>query len=188
MSPIIAFVKRQPLAMFFVLTFALAGIATFVFARDPVVLPFVLVLIPTLAAVTLAAITEGRAGVQALLRRVGRWRVGPRWYAVALGLSVLGTLAIVVVAVLLGTPSSDLFSTVTPGALLIVAVMLLPAFAEEICWRGYALPRLLVGALRPHSEPNPRPHLGRVSLTPLLAGADVRGPALVAAAGADCRL
>jgi hypothetical protein len=101
--------KRYPLAAFFVLLFALEGVATLMFARDPAILPFVLVLLPTLAAVTIAAITEGAAGVGALLRKAVRWRVGPGWYVVALALPVLVGLAIVGVAVLLGTSTVNLF-------------------------------------------------------------------------------
>lgn len=37
-----------------------------------------------LAAIITAALTEGCAGMKALLRRLGQWRVGGRWFAFAL--------------------------------------------------------------------------------------------------------
>ena len=39
---------------------------------------------PSLAAVIVLALTEGRAGVMRLLKRCVQWRVKPRWYAVVL--------------------------------------------------------------------------------------------------------
>jgi membrane protease YdiL (CAAX protease family) len=144
MNPIISFIKRQSLLIFFALTFALDGVATLLLASDSTILPFALVLIPTVTALALTALTDGWAGVKALLGRVVRWRVGLRWYAVVLGLPVVVALAIVGSAVLLGAPAADLFGkTFTPATLIVVALVLLPALLEELGWRGYALPKLL---------------------------------------------
>jgi uncharacterized protein len=99
---------------------------------------------PTLAAFIMTAITEGRAGIGRLLRRIVLWRVGLRWYLVALvGIPVvmaLGTL------ILPGGLAS--LRSLGPGYLLtylsifpLVVVLGGPLF-EEIGWRGFALPRL----------------------------------------------
>src|SRR5689334_25119706 len=40
---------------------------------------------PTVAALIVTGVTEGRAGVARLLKRFVQWRVRPRWYLVALG-------------------------------------------------------------------------------------------------------
>ena len=47
---------------------------------------------PLLAALTVIAISQGRAGLRELGSRLIRWRVGWRWYLVALGvpLAALG--------------------------------------------------------------------------------------------------
>ena len=44
---------------------------------------------PLVAALLVAALAEGRAGLRDLGRRLLRWRVGLRWYAVVLVLPVV---------------------------------------------------------------------------------------------------
>ena len=57
---------------------------------------------PALAAIIMAAMTEGKSGVKALLGRAVQWRVGLPWYVVALGLPTLLSLATAVLYYLLG--------------------------------------------------------------------------------------
>ena len=102
---------------------------------------------PMLAAVVLTAVEDGGGGLRDLLSRATRWRVPPRWYAVALapvgaGLLVLGVLA----AAGRGWPTAEMLSAM-PGApagwLGLVAVLLLVnGYGEETGWRGYAWCRL----------------------------------------------
>jgi len=49
----------------------------------------------------------------------------------------------VVIAVILGEPIAGLFDALFPAVLIIPLVVLLPAFTEELAWRGFALPRLM---------------------------------------------
>jgi hypothetical protein len=60
---------------------------------------------PFLAAMIVVATTEGRAGVGELLRRMLRWRVAPRWYAVALLLPIVISSASAGLNILLGAVS-----------------------------------------------------------------------------------
>ena len=39
---------------------------------------------PFLAAIVVLALTQGKAGLLGLFRRMGRWRIPPGWYVVAL--------------------------------------------------------------------------------------------------------
>src|SRR5215207_9092928 len=89
MSYLVSLIRRHPLISFFVLAFGLspAPIASFG---------------PFLAALVVLAITQGKSGIGGLLRRMVRWRVGIRWYAVALLLPVGIALAATALNVLLG--------------------------------------------------------------------------------------
>jgi CAAX protease family protein len=150
MSGLSSAVKRRPLVVFFVLAFALSWWAWILYALDLSPMP-ILPCGPFLAALVVLALTRGRTGVKDLLSRMVRWRVGFRWYAVALLLPIgLTAVAAALNVLLLGAqfPSSaelggwtGLFST-------FAIILLIPGFAgtwEEPGWRGYALPRLQSG-------------------------------------------
>ena len=142
-------IRRHPLVAFFVLAYALSWWPSILYSLDLSPQP-VAGFGPFLAALVVLALTSGKAGIGGLLRRMVRWRVGLRWYAVALLLPVAIALAAAVFNVLLGAqaPSSvelggwtNLFST-------FFILLLIPGLGgawEEPGWRGYALPRLQVG-------------------------------------------
>lgn len=100
---------------------------------------------PGISAFILAALFEGRAGVRDLLRRLAIWRVGLRWYSVALFLPPLIVLTTYFAY-------SALTGQILPGPTMmgytIVIIMLVQVpntLLEEIGWRGYAYPRLMPG-------------------------------------------
>jgi uncharacterized protein len=142
-------VRGHLLIAFFVLAYALSWWGWIFYAFNHS-LPPIASFGPFLAALIVLAITGGRAGVGALLKRMVRWRVAPRWYAAALLLPVAITVTATVLNVVLGAraPSSaELggWSGLLPTFLLI---LLVPGFGgawEEPGWRGYALPQLQVG-------------------------------------------
>jgi len=141
-------IRRHPLAAFFVIAFAIswacwlgmaaAGASVTQGSAWPTHVPGLLG--PALAAIAVAvAIGGGRA----LLRRTFLWRVSWRWYAVA-----LTPLAFYAVA----APFAGGFDLAALGrfsglpavaAPVLLAMLLVTAFAEEIGWRGFALPMLL---------------------------------------------
>ena len=95
---------------------------------------------PAIAAIAVAALLGEQ---RQLLRRTIRWRVAPVWYLVAL--SPLAVFAIV--AVVQGSVDVAGLSRFSGLPLVAAPVMLLllvlAAFAEEIGWRGFAVDRLL---------------------------------------------
>lgn len=93
---------------------------------------------PLVAAVSVSAIADGRAGVRTLLAQGAKWRFPLRWYLVA----ILAFPAINLLNVAL------YYDSVPPdmGWLVVVPVLISGqiwvVIAEEFGWRGFALPRL----------------------------------------------
>jgi uncharacterized protein len=115
-------------------------------SRD--IAPFLLILVPPLAALLVSALQAGPGGVRMLFGRITRWRAAPRWYLAALGVPLLGTLAIVALAVLTSAASRP-FAGLNLAAAAVPAVVLLPAMLEEFGWRGFGVPAALAGGLPP---------------------------------------
>ena len=91
------FIKRHSVAAYFALTFAISWCGVLIVGAPhgmpttsekfeelwPIVfLPYFLG--PSLSGILLTGLVYGRAGLRDLLSRLLRWRVGARWYAVAL--------------------------------------------------------------------------------------------------------
>jgi membrane protease YdiL (CAAX protease family) len=145
-----AFLKRHPLVLFFVLAFLFPwliwgtsvgeawGVLSF---HIPQSLAFWIGL--TLATYLAAALSGGRAAVRDLLSRMLRWRAHPFWYIAAL----LLTASLCFVAIGLFTASGGIHQL---GVLLpltgVAPYLLFESFlfllTEETAWRGFALPRL----------------------------------------------
>jgi uncharacterized protein len=150
MSHLSSVVKRHPLITFFVLTYALTWLAWPMWASGFYPIAPVFSFAPFLVALVVLAITRGKSGVGGLLRRMVRWRVGLRWYAVALLIPAGITVAAAVLNVLLGAqaPSSAELGSWTgllPGFAIALLIPGLGGAWEEPGWRGFALPRLQTG-------------------------------------------
>jgi membrane protease YdiL (CAAX protease family) len=149
MSRILAVVKRHPLTTFFILAYALSWWAWIPYAVGAFPNP-VASFGPFLAAVVVLAMTEGKAGLLGLFRRMVRWRVAPGWYAVALLLPAVLAAAATALNVLLGAepPSAAALNAWTGIFSTFAIVLLIPGVGgawEEPGWRGYAVPRLQSG-------------------------------------------
>ena len=100
---------------------------------------------PSLAGVTIIALTRGKAGLQDLGQRFFKWRVGFLWWGVALGMSGLLLLIALGVHLALGGNMSS-FALFRSGWYWAPVYFLLTLIGgplgEEFGWRGFALPYL----------------------------------------------
>lgn len=100
---------------------------------------------PFFAAVAVALVTGGGAGLRDLLGRLVRWRARPAWVAVSLLLlPATMLLAIALHASVNGTFGSLQFREAWPTlpAHFVYTLLLCGPLGEEPGWRGFALPRL----------------------------------------------
>ena len=100
---------------------------------------------PSVAGVLMTALIDGWAGLCEILSRLCKWRVGVRWYAVALLTAPLVTTAILIMLSL--TSHAFLPTIVTTkdksGVVLTGVVLgLVVCFFEELGWTGFAVPTL----------------------------------------------
>jgi len=155
MNIIHTLIKRYPLTSFFVISYVFAWLGWTM--PDLIYTGTLLTTIPTLffillvpgplfAAIIVTAVTGGKAGVVALLRKFTIWRVGWGWWAVALLTGPLIGLAATYLNVWFGAPDpTALLISAIPSTLLLFATRLVypvdGPMQEELGWRGYALPR-----------------------------------------------
>ncbi len=146
--------KNNPVPAFFVLTFVIAWsiwLPLGILAPENILLTLPGAWAPTLSAVILIGLSEGRGGIKSFLKKVLHWRVGLGWYLVVLfGVAAIAYLAIGI-GMLFGIPAPEL---TLPASLPREALIgFLPIFflinifvggplAEDIGWRGYILPKL----------------------------------------------
>jgi CAAX protease family protein len=136
---------------FFVLTYALTWSCFFsvielssrsapAAVRGPLL--YLGVFAPSLVAIGLARLAEGRAGVRRLLSGLFRWQVGARWYLFAAGsMAAIKLLAALVHRITLG--GWPRFGN-EPWFIMLAAMLVSTPIqaGEEIGWRGYSPPRL----------------------------------------------
>ena len=142
--------RTQSLLKFFLLTFALAwgawGVAIAIWSSAVSILRWPVFLVgvfaPAIVALAFTARTGGRAGVSALLGRIGRWRVGLGWYLFAAGCMA----GIKLAAALLHRLLTGAWPRFGETSWLLMALAIVPSAwvqaGEEIGWRGHALPGL----------------------------------------------
>ena len=141
---------RYPVSCFFALAFGISwgGILVVLSATDfnlvelrplDTGLVFVLMLLgPSTSGLALTALLEGRAGLRRLVARMANWRLGLRWYLVAL---VTMPLLLLVILWPLSVFLDPAFSPRFQWHLF--AIGLIAGSFEEVGWTGFATPRLL---------------------------------------------
>jgi membrane protease YdiL (CAAX protease family) len=115
---------------------------------DPGLTPFLLIAIfafgPTLAGILVTGVFQGREGLRDLWRRMTRVRVGGRWILIVLLLPLALALLTLAVTFLAGGLRIN-FVFLAPLSLLpllLIYMLIFTGLAEEVGWRGYALPEL----------------------------------------------
>src|SRR5215211_3706517 len=150
MKTIKAFVKSHPVLSYFVLAFAISwgGMLLLILAGGSGGIPMLAWTAgPPVAGILLTGLVYGRAGFRNLLTRMTRWRVGARWYAVALLTAPLLFTAILL-ALSLASPEflPRILTTNDMAAVLLFGIgwgLIGGGFFEELGWTGFAVPTLL---------------------------------------------
>ena len=157
-SPTTSFIKTHAVAMYFVLAFAISwggllivygpgGLTSSAWQSDPrsTLIGVALLAGPSAAGILLIGIVSGRAGYRELLARLTRWRVGLRWYAVALLATPLLAAATNFTLSLVSPVFTPAIASADDKASLVlsgIATGLFIGIFEELGWTGFAIPRL----------------------------------------------
>ena len=156
MNTLPALVRRRPVLTYFALVFLISwgGGAVVIgpahlpltwerFERLGAAIYAVSLAGPVLAGLLLTGILDGRDGLRELLARLRKWRVGARWY----GLAVLPAVVMATTLLALGFGSPDFAPAILASEDRISAVVMgivlgLMFGLEELGWTGFAVPRL----------------------------------------------
>ena len=147
--------KKYPIPIFFLLTFLLSWTLWLPIGLLAPKL-FLLTVIPgmwapTISAILLTGLAEGKAGIRVFLGRLLKWRVGFKWYLVVLfGTAVIAYAAVGInllfggdipeISLPVGAPREALF--IVLPIVFFVNIFFGGPLAEDIGWRGYILPKL----------------------------------------------
>jgi len=147
--------KSHPIPTFFLLTFFIAWsiwLTVGFFAPEY----FILTVIPgawapSISAILLAYLSDGKSGIQQILKGLLKWRVGFQWYLIVFfGIALLAYAAMGINILFGGQPAQislpggaplSVWPIVVP-LVFFVNIFLGGPLAEDIGWRGYILPRL----------------------------------------------
>src|SRR5215203_3340981 len=160
MTTIRALIKSHPLLSYVALTFAITwGTILIVVGVGPggilatkeqyeTLMPFLypaMLAGPSVAGIVLSGLLYGRSSFSDLFARMTRWRVGARWYAVALLTAPLVFTAVFVPLSLISPeflPRIFITSDKASVLLMGIAAGLVAGIFEELGWTGFAIPRM----------------------------------------------
>jgi membrane protease YdiL (CAAX protease family) len=158
MTTIKAFIKTHPVLTYYALAFAISWCGMLILVgpggipatpeQTEMLFPIALLAMlagPSVAGILLTGLVQGRAGFRELLSRLFRWRVGARWYAVALlATPLLATATLFALLPISPVFLPGIFASDDKASVLLIgiAVGLVVGFFEELGWTGFAIPRL----------------------------------------------
>lgn len=143
-------IAKYPLISFFVMALLFSWIAVTPLILNPAlpVEPFQILGAfagPTLSAVIVIAVTEGRGGLGSFFKRYLQWRAGFVWWLIVL-FGILMALNIVAAFILGPAILTEFFKNfgliLSTYLITLIAGVILGPLWEEPGWRGFALPRL----------------------------------------------
>jgi uncharacterized protein len=145
-----AFIENRPVLSYFVLTFAISwgGMLLVMVVGGSGRIPMLAwVAGPPVAGILMTGLLYRRTGFRDLFTRMMRWRVGTRWYAVALLTAPLVFTA-VLLALSLSSPEflPRILTTSDKASVLLFGLgwgLIGGGFLEELGWTGFAVPTLL---------------------------------------------
>jgi membrane protease YdiL (CAAX protease family) len=97
--------------------------------------------LPNAVGVFVTWVAGGRQGLRELFSRVVLWRIGLKWYAIALSVPIILAFLAIGLYMVLGNTAPDPAPASQLWPIFLSAV-LTGAMGEELGWRGTALPRL----------------------------------------------
>lgn len=139
---------RYPVVSYFILVFLISWGSSLLLGgpkylrgepldiNDALIMAPLMILAPTIVGVALTALLDGKAGLRDLWARVRKWRVGGRWYAVALIFPALILILAYLLAALIAPELTPNFLTFG------ILSGLFAGFFEEVGWMGFAYPRM----------------------------------------------
>ena len=136
--------KRHSVFWFILITVALSFGTYFLplpIEQKSLLVPVLMVFIPTLVSLPFAFITEGRDGIRQMLSTASFRRGGVKWLLIGAGVGAMIRVMAWLLAILLQMPVKTDLSDPSAWFLLLVTIPL--ALFEEIGWRSYALERVL---------------------------------------------
>jgi membrane protease YdiL (CAAX protease family) len=154
-----AFIKRHPVLTYYALVFAISwgsmliivGPNEFLGTKPMPRSLFLLIVVlgpfagPFISGILVTDLISGRAGLRGLFSRLLRWRVGARWYAIALLTAPLLTTATLFALSLTSPAFLPIIVTSADKATLLasgIVAGLVVGFFEELGWTGFAMPEL----------------------------------------------
>jgi membrane protease YdiL (CAAX protease family) len=162
MNTIRTFIKRHPVLSYYAMVFAISwGGILLVVGLGPggipatkeqvgALMPFMLLALfagPSVAGLVMTGLVYGREGFRHLLTRMTRWRVGARWYALALLTApLLVTATLLALSLISPEFLPSIFTSDDKVRLLLFGIgwgLVGGGLLEELGWTGFAVPTLL---------------------------------------------
>ncbi len=138
-------IKRHPLISFLIIVFVIMYLAGSIIIFELFAIPEIFLWIlgsfaPTIAALIVLGITDGKPGIKKLFRSFLIWRVGFKWYFATVSIAIL---SIIVSFAYLFSQNSAIPTIPILGIILMLLMgLFLGPLSEEGGWSGFALPRL----------------------------------------------